>query len=1051
MDQGEPLRSPRLPVAQYDFLSRYAASQHVHRVDSPTRIDSERLLAEAGFVRRLAQALVRRQDVAEDVAQDVLMAALQQPGPVQQPRAWLATITRRLAAKARHAAQQRAVHEAAAAPPVADDAASRTAERLQLQRRLCDAVFGLPEPYRTTVTLRFFDGLPPRTIAQRMATTSDVVRQRLHRGLAMLRQRLDGECGGRGAWVRTFAALGLVPAGSPWLLLTVLAMNKFAIAAAALLAASLFLLWPESPPPSVTASLVATAGPAERALAANPASTATDTASGTIERALAPATAGPACVVTVVDARSAPVVAADVHGWSNRGDALVRRTDDAGCCTFGDLAGPGEFLVAAAGRAPHRARCDQRQGEQRLVLPDGASIRGVLVVDGKPPTRPWLLALGPFEPGRDEPETIAQRYRWNSWGNLERGCALRIASDGTFAFTGLPADWRGSIRLPQPLRLLPGTNPMRNEIDVAAGDDVRLLTTQLPTLDLQLLWADDHTPVADAGLDVVASFEHDPNDAGLSCRGDAEGRASLGLASLQPADDAMWSDPARRPAVTRVWLRVTAPGGEERIERTFPREELRLDQVHVLHLPRARRTHFMAVDGDGEPIVGAYVEAHGLSEPTGSDGRGTFRGLAKDVRRVGARGFRIGPTPPRAPAAGTREDPLVFALAAGNSVRLRFVDVNGTSTRCSDARLTTNSPLLSNGTMSASEIDRALGCEVEGGDARRVVAPDGTETWTDCGMYLDELQDGLALLESLTPGQPCTVSVLDPLRTELVRHTFVTPPFGAHATVEIVVPGTPIDLCGQVVDAAGEPIARGHLVLAVPGADRQHTTASTAFDGTFRFAGIRVPGPLQLRSSAEGFATQHHELPPLALGAAPLVIRLERGNAVTVRVLGAAGEPVDAPPRLADDPLHDACDPLGPGCRRFRDLPPGQVTFTCSIGGTRFELRHDTKYPDAELRVPTPATLSLVPQHGWPTASKLCWLLAEVQRLDTAAAPLRVAVGSEPEQTLLLLPGRYRIELFERRLEGLPKPAGEEPTERPLGLTAEVTLVAGVQVRAVLQ
>ena len=1021
-------------------------------MDSPTRIDSERLLAEAGFVRRLAQALVRRRDVAEDVAQDALMAALQQPGPVQQPRAWLATITRRLAAKARHGAQQRAVHEAAAAPPVADDAASHTAERLQLQRRLCDAVFGLPEPYRTTVTLRFFDGLPPRTIAQRMATTSDVVRQRLHRGLAMLRQRLDGACGGRSAWVRTFAALGLVPAGSPWLLLTVLTMNKFAIAAAAVLAVSIFLLWPETPPPAATTSLVATADAPARAPAATPASTAAVAPTSSVERTLAPDTSGPACIVTVVDARNAPVVAADVHGWSDRGDALVRRTDDAGRCTFGDLTGPGEFLVAAAGRAPHRARIDQRRGEQRLVLPDGASIRGVLVVDGKPPARPWLLALGPFEPGQHEPATIAQRYRWNSWFHLERGCALRVASDGTFAFTGLPADWRGSIRLPQPLRLLPGTNQMRNEIDVAAGDDVRLLTTQLPTLDLQLLWADDDTPVADARIDVVASFENDPNDAGLACRGDAEGRVSLGLASLQPADDTMWSDPARRPAVTRVWLRVTAPGGAERIERTFPREELRLDRVAVLHLPRAHCTHFLAVDGDGAPIVGAYVEAHGLSEPTGSDGRGTFRGLAQDVRRVGARGFRIGPTPPRAPAAGTREDPLVFVLTAGNSVRLRFVDGNGTSTHCSYARITTDRPLLSNGTMSASEIDRALGCEVEGGDARRVVAPDGTETWTDCGMYLDELQDGLALLESLTPGQPCTVSVLDPLRSELVRHTFVSPPFGTHATVEIVVPGVPIDLCGQVVDAAGKPIARGHLVLAVSGADHQHSTAATtAFDGTFRFAGIRVPGPLQLRCSAEGFATQHHELPSLVPDAAPLVIRLERGNTVTVRVLGTAGEPVDVPPRLADDPLYDAYDPLGPGCRQFRDLPAGLVTFTCTIGGTRFELRHDTKYPDAELRVPTPATLTLAAQQGWPAPSKQCWLLVEVQRLDTATAPLRVAVGSEPEHTLLLLPGRYRIELFERRQEGLPKPAGEEPIERPLGLTAAVTLVAGAQVRAVLQ
>lgn len=55
----------------------------------------------------------------------------------------------------------------------------------------------LAEPYRSTVALRFFESLPPRTIALRMSAPVETVRTRLKTAIERLRANLDREYGGR--------------------------------------------------------------------------------------------------------------------------------------------------------------------------------------------------------------------------------------------------------------------------------------------------------------------------------------------------------------------------------------------------------------------------------------------------------------------------------------------------------------------------------------------------------------------------------------------------------------------------------------------------------------------------------------------------------------------------------------------------------------------------------------------------------------------------------------------------------------------------------------
>ncbi|MBL8896047.1 MAG: sigma-70 family RNA polymerase sigma factor [Planctomycetes bacterium] len=178
-----------------------------HRLD-----DLDDLLAQEPFVRALARQLVLDGARADDVVQQTWLAALQADrSGVDSRRAWLAAIVRRVAATMRRGEARRRGRERRVARPEADDAADLARTREDARRAVVDAVFALDEPWRTTLILRYLDGLPQREIAQRMGVPVETVHSRLRRALELLRARLDADHGGdRLSWT-----LGLVPLALP--------------------------------------------------------------------------------------------------------------------------------------------------------------------------------------------------------------------------------------------------------------------------------------------------------------------------------------------------------------------------------------------------------------------------------------------------------------------------------------------------------------------------------------------------------------------------------------------------------------------------------------------------------------------------------------------------------------------------------------------------------------------------------------------------------------------------------------------------------------------
>lgn len=175
-------------------------------------LDPRILLAEAAWLSRLAREIVRDPHEAEELAQDVLLAAWtarEAPHPATL-RAWLATALRRLAWRSHNRRDAREVCERFVAREGVYGGAAEEVERVELQRVVVEAVLALPEPYRSAVILRHLDGLTQAEIAHRQETSEDNARQRVSRGIALLRERL----GRRGERLEAFLApLAFAPRG----------------------------------------------------------------------------------------------------------------------------------------------------------------------------------------------------------------------------------------------------------------------------------------------------------------------------------------------------------------------------------------------------------------------------------------------------------------------------------------------------------------------------------------------------------------------------------------------------------------------------------------------------------------------------------------------------------------------------------------------------------------------------------------------------------------------------------------------------------------------
>lgn len=401
------------------------------------------MLVHDAFVRGLARQLVRDPEQAADVAQQTWLSALRRPpAGTELPtvRAFLAAIVRRLVGRARRgAARTLAREQAVAREPLVPSPAEIVAREVQ-RRAVVDAVLALDPIYRDVVVLRFFEHLPPRRIAARLQLPVETVRTRLKRALTMLRTRLDGAAGGRGAWVALlwpFAGQPALPiaiaaADSTFVLgVLTMSMQKLAwLAVAVLLLAIPWFGWVspwlgESAAPPAGEAAVLVAGGVEAAPAAAMTPTSDEPVSPTPLRreAAASATTG-ALVVRVLFAEGGPVTDAvvDLHrsGTSDL-DAPRARTDADGRVRFEGL---------AIGKLTPTVHRGDRQWGKAVTVVAGAEVQSEVQLE------PGMNVRGIVVDGRQQPIGGAEIVV-SGWAGGEAVPLTRTEADGTFALRGV--------------------------------------------------------------------------------------------------------------------------------------------------------------------------------------------------------------------------------------------------------------------------------------------------------------------------------------------------------------------------------------------------------------------------------------------------------------------------------------------------------------------------------------------------------------------------------------------------------------------------------------
>ena len=183
-------------------------------------LTTDELLSHASWVRGVAYALVRDAATADDLVQETWLAALRRPPEGDRPvRPWLAGVVRNLVRQRHRGETRREQREEVAARRQASEPLPSPAElaaRLDTQQRLTAHVKELPEPFRATVLLRYFEGLAAAEIARRNGVPAGTVRWRLKKALELLRERLDAEHDGdRRAWVLALVPLAASAAPTP--------------------------------------------------------------------------------------------------------------------------------------------------------------------------------------------------------------------------------------------------------------------------------------------------------------------------------------------------------------------------------------------------------------------------------------------------------------------------------------------------------------------------------------------------------------------------------------------------------------------------------------------------------------------------------------------------------------------------------------------------------------------------------------------------------------------------------------------------------------------
>lgn len=175
-----------------DSLRSDALSRGVER---DSREELERQLPDhTGLAFRVAYGVLRQREDAEDVAQEVLVTALQRIGTLRSPerfRAWLVRTCWRRALDHRRSRQRRERREEASPEAAMAPTPEELACGNELRERVLAAIDALPEKLRLVLILCRLQGHDSRRVAAMLGLPDGTVRSRLHAARRRLLEAME--------------------------------------------------------------------------------------------------------------------------------------------------------------------------------------------------------------------------------------------------------------------------------------------------------------------------------------------------------------------------------------------------------------------------------------------------------------------------------------------------------------------------------------------------------------------------------------------------------------------------------------------------------------------------------------------------------------------------------------------------------------------------------------------------------------------------------------------------------------------------------------------
>lgn len=1032
---------------------------------------------------------------AEDLVQDVWAESLRRPpafhGDAQRMRGWLRGVAKHLRSARLRRDGARLRRERVAARAEADESAGVLAERLRIHRRLVDEVLALEEPFRATLILHHFDGHSAAEIARRMEVSSELVRQRLHRGHRRLRKRLEGEWGGRGdALAARLLPLARVPgsmkstAGWPALRLGGWGSVGIPLTLLILAVVAWFGMGPRGSSDLAGVEPVRpTRSGIEGGTGSHPGTTpiAVVRGPGTLRR---PVAGSEALVVDLhvtdslapADAPPIPLSDARVTLISDLRVLAELTTDAEGRCTWSGADIGGRVLVEAPGYVPFCRRLELLRNRHTLDFEAGGVLGGQVFLAGGAPTEPIEVELdlgAPTDALQRLPIEIRRRL-------LGFGRFLRIPIEtdpqGSFSIRGLTPGRPLTLRCPRDLRFststfeLFGAGPLGRGPGVPRSLDVLPLRGPMDGMDLELearpslegrivdpRRAAGHEPgVPSASVQLRLGFATRPGGPSMktirtSVTTDAGGWFRLAFDPEDPEGPGTLLGPWQLSELTvgvaggaSVPVEVPSPERGSRDELMF-----RLGELEFANLDRVR---VRVRDREGSPLAGAQVGIEdGPGFSSGEDG------VAEVLSGVGppgtlfvwAQGFV--PTSLRwNPELGAPESPLDVSLARAKPWTIDFEGPRGA--RAPEGRLVLDFVVESEARpWSHFRSERSDGARLE------QYSPTSRHGVTHTMLvYRIEGQASFEI-EHVEDGHPVTVMLEDRAGTRLAGATIPGDSTALDRRTEIRwdLPECPLE--ARVVDDEGRPVvgAQVRFEIGDVGLD-----ASTDFRGEVGFGGLHgtdrlgtwiVDAPGYVRRRAVGIRIEPESR--------RIELQLEPTRPLVVRILDSKGHPAEVesvvsaslPTRTSYLRSPGALPPPVTSERRsggewvLEGLPLGEHGLIIRAGGRRYSMVAKVGGGVEEWSLPPLASVELRIPEPWMRKAveetQLVGFEVELTPLDPGGSSLRRMIPVPGALGLAvdhLVPGAWAIQ-FSRCIR---RP--DTSTERiPLGEAVECELVPG--------